>query len=174
MGFSRGMKQRLAIAKALINDPEVLFLDEPTLGLDVQSALFVRELIKDLVREGKTVILTTHHMAEAEELSDRIAVIDRGKIIALDTPDGLKKMVEDESVVEIKVKDFRSPENPFGLVEVESRNGVSVLRGNVDEEGLPKVVEWLVMKGAKVLSVERKEPTLGDVFIKLTGRSLRD
>ncbi|MCD6559231.1 MAG: ABC transporter ATP-binding protein [Palaeococcus sp.] len=180
MGFSRGMKQRLAIAKALINDPEVLFLDEPTLGLDVQSALFVREFIKKLVEEHKkTVLLTTHYMAEAEELCDRIAIIDHGKIIALDTPEGLKRMITDEDAVEIKVKDFapsKLERSPFrmAVVKEDASTNMLLLRGQVVEEELPKLVEWLVRKGAKILSVEQKEPTLEDVFIKLTGRAIRD
>ncbi|AIF70047.1 daunorubicin ABC transporter ATP-binding protein [Palaeococcus pacificus DY20341] len=180
MGFSRGMKQRLAIAKALINDPEVLFLDEPTLGLDVQSALFVREFIRKLVDEqGKTVLLTTHYMAEAEELCDRIAIIDHGKIIALDTPERLKRFVRDEDAVEIKVKDFNPAklnESPFRLAVVKEDPSLNVLllRGQVDEEDLPRLVEWLVKNNAKILSVEEKEPTLEDVFIKLTGRTIRD
>ena len=180
MNFSRGMKQRLAIAKALINDPEVLFLDEPTLGLDVQSAIFVREFIRRLVdEEGKTVLLTTHYMAEAERLCDRIAIIDGGKIIALDTPEGLKRLVREEETVEIRAKDVEpekisSPPFKMAVVERNPETGVVRLRAQVDEEELPRLVEWLVRKGVKVLSVERKEPTLEDVFIKLTGRGLRD
>ncbi|BAD86215.1 ABC-type multidrug transport system, ATPase component [Thermococcus kodakarensis KOD1] len=178
MSYSRGMKQRLAIAKALINDPEVLFLDEPTLGLDVQSALFVRDFVKRLVKEeGKTVLLTTHYMVEAEELCDRIAIIDHGRIIALDTPEGLKKLVKDEETVEIAVREFNPAlleKSPWKLAVVQSTEERTVLRGSVDEEDLPKLVEWLVKNQVKVVSVERKEPTLEDVFIKLTGRGLRD
>ncbi|AAL82013.1 daunorubicin resistance protein DrrA family ABC transporter ATP-binding protein [Pyrococcus furiosus DSM 3638] len=174
MNYSRGMKQRLAIAKALINDPEVLFLDEPTLGLDVQSAVFVRELVRKLVdEEGKTVLLTTHYMQEAEELCDRIAIIDHGRIIALDTPEGLKKMVRDNTIVEVKVRNYPGS-NPFGLAKVEEQEGVAILRGSIDEEEIPRLVEFLVKNNAKVLSVEVEEPTLEDVFIKLTGRGLRD
>jgi len=180
MNFSRGMKQRLAIAKALINDPEVLFLDEPTLGLDVQSAVFVREFVRKLVEEErKTILLTTHYMAEAEELCDRIAIIDHGKIIALDTPEGLKRLVRGEETVEIRARDIRPEkilEAPFRMAIVgdDPSTGIAKIRAQVDEEDLPKLVEWLVKAGAKVLSVERKEPTLEDVFIKLTGRGLRD
>ncbi|WP_456365339.1 ATP-binding cassette domain-containing protein [Thermococcus sp.] len=180
MGFSRGMKQRLAIAKALINDPEVLFLDEPTLGLDVQSALFVREFVERLVREeGKTVLLTTHYMTEAEKLCGRIAIIEGGRIIALDTPENLKRLVREGETVKIRVRNLR----PERVKEIDGRlavsgeepgRGVLVLRGNFDEEDLPKVVEGLIRAGAKVLSVEGAEPTLEDVFIKLTGRALRD
>ncbi|KPU62279.1 daunorubicin ABC transporter ATP-binding protein, partial [Thermococcus sp. EP1] len=177
MNYSRGMKQRLAIAKALINDPEVLFLDEPTLGLDVQSSIFVREFVRKLVNEErKTVLLTTHYMAEAEQLCDRIAIIDHGKIIALDTPDGLKKLVKAEDAVEIRLKGKIPNEIPWRLaiIERDIESDTAVLRGTVDEEDLPKLVEWLVKKGAKIISVEQKEPTLEDVFIKLTGRGLRD
>jgi ABC-2 type transport system ATP-binding protein len=178
MNYSRGMKQRLAIAKALINDPQILFLDEPTLGLDVQSALFVREFVKRLVKEeGKTVLLTTHHMVEAEELCDRIAIIDHGKIIALDTPGGLKKLVKGEEAVEVTARDFIPSlieKSPWKLAVVHSTEGRTVLRGSVNGEDLPRLVEWLVKNRVKVLSVERKEPTLEDVFIKLTGRGLRD
>ncbi|GAB6101203.1 daunorubicin resistance protein DrrA family ABC transporter ATP-binding protein [Thermococcus atlanticus] len=180
MNYSRGMKQRLAIAKALINDPEVLFLDEPTLGLDVQSALFVREFIRKLVDEQKkTVLLTTHYLGEAEELCDRIAIIDHGRIIALDTPEGLKRLVKGEDAVEIKVRDFpaeKLEKFPWKLAVVKenTERGTVTLRGQVDEDDLPKVVELLVKSGARILSVEQKEPTLEDVFIKLTGRALRD
>jgi len=177
MNYSRGMKQRLAIAKALVNDPEVLFLDEPTLGLDVQSSIFVREFVRKLVDEqGKTVLLTTHYMTEAEQLCDRIAIIDHGKIIALDTPDNLKKLVMNEDAVEIRLKGNVPEETPWRLaiVERDMESNVTVLRGPVDEEELPKVVEWLVRRKAKIISVEQKEPTLEDVFIRLTGRGLRD
>ncbi|ASJ13307.1 ATP-binding cassette domain-containing protein [Thermococcus thioreducens] len=180
MNFSRGMKQRLAIAKALINDPEVLFLDEPTLGLDVQSAIFVREFVKRLVKEeGKTVLLTTHYMAEAEELCDRIAIIDHGRIIAMDTPGGLKRLVKDQETVEIRVRELKPQileESPFSMAVIEDDASTRTvrLRAQVDEEDLPRLVEWLVKRGAKVLSVEKMEPTLEDVFIKLTGRGLRD
>ncbi len=180
MNYSRGMKQRLAIAKALINDPEVLFLDEPTLGLDVQSAVFVREFIRKLVDEQeKTVLLTTHYMAEAEELCDRIAIIDQGRIIALDSPEGLKKLVKGEDIVEIRVRDFslqKMKNFPWRLVVVkeDTERGITTLRGQITEEDLPKVVELLVKSGVRILSVEQKEPTLEDVFIKLTGRALRD
>ncbi len=180
MGFSRGMKQRLAIAKALINDPEVLFLDEPTLGLDVQSALFVREFVERLVgEEGKTVLLTTHYMAEAEKLCDRIAIIDGGRIIALDTPENLKRLVREGETVKIRVRNLRPEkvkeiDERLAVSEEDPTRGTLLLRGNLDEEDLPRVVEGLIRAGAKVLSVERVEPTLEDVFIKLTGRALRD
>ena len=107
------------------------------------------------------------------KLCDRIAIIDQGKIIALDTPEGLKKLVKKDTIVEVKVKNYTG-NNPFGLVKVEENNGTIVLRGSLGEEEIPRLVEFLVRNNAKVLSVEVKEPTLEDVFIKLTGRGLRD
>jgi len=97
--YSTGMKQRIALAKALLADPKILILDEPTSGLDPQSALNLRELILEIKEEGKTVLLTTHYMEEADFLSDRVAIIDHGKIIALDTPDNLKKNLNKANIL---------------------------------------------------------------------------
>ncbi len=101
-GYSRGMKQRLHVARTLLHDPEILFLDEPTIGLDPVGAREFREVIRDLQSEKKTILLTTHYMFEADSLCDRVAVIDKGLIVALDTPSALKKHVRDLSVVEIE------------------------------------------------------------------------
>lgn len=102
-GYSRGMRQRLHVARCLLRDPEVLFLDEPTMGLDPVGARELRQVIRDLVAQEKTVFLTTHYMFEADALCERVAVINHGKIVALDTPEGLKRLVEDLSVVEVEV-----------------------------------------------------------------------
>ena len=98
-GYSRGMKQRLHIARTLLHDPEILFLDEPTIGLDPVGARELRQVVRDLQSEAKTILLTTHYMFEADSLCQRIAVIDQGRIVALDTPEGLKKHVSDCSMV---------------------------------------------------------------------------
>ena len=105
-GYSRGMKQRLHVARTLLHDPEILFLDEPTIGLDPVGAREFREVIRDLQSEKKTILLTTHYMFEADSLCDRVAVIDKGLIVALDTPSALKKHVRDLSVVEIETFDI--------------------------------------------------------------------
>ena len=102
-GYSRGMKQRLHIARTLLHEPEVLFLDEPTIGLDPIGARELRQVIRDLQSEKKTILLTTHYMFEADALCDRIAVINHGKIIAMDTPNVLKELVSDLSIIELEV-----------------------------------------------------------------------
>jgi ABC-2 type transport system ATP-binding protein len=102
-GYSRGMKQRLHVARTLLHDPDILFLDEPTIGLDPVGAREFRNVILDLQSQKKTILLTTHYMFEADALSDRIAIINKGKVIALDTPGGLKSLVSDLSVVEVVV-----------------------------------------------------------------------
>ena len=102
-GYSRGMKQRLHIARALLHDPEILFLDEPTIGLDPVGARALRQMVRNLQEEKKTILLTTHYMFEADALCQRIAVIDKGVIVALDTPEELKKLVLDLSVIEVEV-----------------------------------------------------------------------
>jgi len=102
-GYSRGMKQRLHVARTLLHDPEVLFLDEPTMGLDPVGARELRQVIRNLQAENKTILLTTHYMFEADALCQRIAVIDHGRIVALDTPEGLKRHVQDLSVIELEV-----------------------------------------------------------------------
>jgi ABC-2 type transport system ATP-binding protein len=102
-GYSRGMKQRLHVARTLLHDPEVFFLDEPTIGLDLVGARELRQVIRNLQAENKTILLTTHYMFEADALCQRIAVIDHGRIVALDTPEGLKRHVQDLSVIELEV-----------------------------------------------------------------------
>lgn len=175
-GYSRGMKQRLHIARALIHDPEVLFLDEPTIGLDPVGARELREMIRNLQSEKKTILLTTHYMFEADALCERIAVIDKGNIVALDTPEELKKDVQDLSVIEVEV---------FGLAEekidkvralsfvdnaaVENREQTQVLmvqtkRGSA---AIPDLMNLL--DGVRVGKVTSREPTLEDAYVRLVG-----
>ena len=179
--YSKGMKQRLHIARALLNDPEVLFLDEPTLGLDPDGARKVRKYIKTLVEEKQvTVLLTTHYMYEAEEMCDRVAIINKGKIIALDTPRELKKLVRKTAVLELNVKGI--PDQSIqvlkripGVKNVVSKgipeSELSQLRLQTDGKGkvVAEVIESLVRHRVKVLSFQTVEPTLEDVFIKLVG-----
>jgi ABC-2 type transport system ATP-binding protein len=173
--YSRGMKQRLHVAKSLINNPEIIFLDEPTQGLDPEIAHSLRRLIKNLTREGKTIFLTTHYMLEADELCDRVAVINRGHIVALDTPDSLKKYVANHVVIEIEA---------YGAVQsnvkdIEAINGVSLVTlETMEEKQLLKVqsengaiVSSVVEKlgKANVIDVRIREPTLEDAYLKLVG-----
>lgn len=150
--YSGGMKQRLLIARALVNQPEVLFLDEPTAGLDPASAKEVRTLIKDLSRNGTTVFLTTHYMEEADELSDRVAFLTQGKIVALDTPRELKLRYGQRTAA----------------VLLEDRSEATIALGSAEDGS--RMAAW--MRDGKVLTVHSQEGTLEDVFIALAGRAL--
>lgn len=147
--FSKGMKQKIMIARALINDPDVLFLDEPTSGLDPRSARELRNLVMSLRKQGKTVLLTTHNMEEADALCDRLAIIHKGKIIVQDTPRHLKKQYG-EDVLQVETTDGRIMEAPLNTPESEA-----LFKSVSDEK--------------KVFSVRTKEATLEDVFISITG-----
>ena len=175
-GYSRGMKQRLHIARTLLNDPELLFLDEPSIGLDPVAAREMRQIVRDLQSEKKTILLTTHYMYEADTLCQRIAVINNGRIIALDTPEGLKKHVQDLSVIEIEV--FGVPAKtltqvrtmPFvDAVSVEDRDQKQALlvqspRGSA---AVPDLMA--VLNGVRVGRVVVREPTLEDAYVRLVG-----
>lgn len=154
--YSKGMKQRLMVARTLINEPAILFLDEPTDGLDPTSAVSIRRIIAEEQARGATVFLTTHDMAEADKLSDRVAFIDRGQIVALDTPHALKQR--------------------FGKrilrLEVQGADGTLVEHEVVlDEPGTPETVEAL-FANERVVTVHSEEATLEDIFIEITGRGL--
>lgn len=175
-GYSRGMKQRLHIARALLHDPMVLFLDEPTIGLDPVGARELRATVRNLQAEKKTILLTTHYMFEADALCQRIAVINRGKIVALDTPTGLKKYAQDLSVVEIEtfgippeaLEHIRQLPN-LGTVSVENRQQKQVLLIQSIEGGaiVPLVMSTLKDLGLKAGKVAVREPTLEDAYIRL-------
>ena len=177
--FSGGMKRRLEIARGLLHHPKVLFLDEPTLGLDPQTRRHIWDYIQRLNdEEGVTIFLTTHYMDEADELCDRIAIIDHGKIVAMDTPAGLKASLGGDVVL------LRMPECEEGCMEaLEKVPGVSSVRPQEKglilgvEEGastIPRILEVATSQGLEVESVMLKVPTLEDVFIKKTGRTLRE
>ncbi|HEY6102852.1 MAG TPA: ATP-binding cassette domain-containing protein [bacterium] len=184
--YSTGMRQRLALIKAMVHDPPILLLDEPTSGLDPQAARNIRELIRHLhASEGKTIILTTHYMEEADHLSDRIGIIDHGRIIALDTPQGLKRSLGQGPVLRVEVEG--GPDELDGVLRGVS--GVSavalsapggdgsrevVLHLTDAREALPQAVEALNRGGARVRHLQLVETSLEDVFINLTGRRLRD
>lgn len=182
--FSKGMKQRLQIARGLINDPEVLLLDEPTLGLDVHIARDVRRFIQDelVKKRKKTVLLTTHYLYEAEEICDRVAFLQKGKIIAVDTPQNLKRMSKHGISVELLVsfmqKDIISSlESLKGVRSVSTPEGHEVTGGTpavrivliVEEERvMPDIMSTLADTHTRVLTMNVREPSLEDIFIEMT------
>jgi ABC-2 type transport system ATP-binding protein len=171
--FSGGMKRRLEIARGLLHYPKVLFLDEPTLGLDPQTRSHIWEYIHSLrVKEEITIFLTTHYMEEAENC-DRIAIIDHGKIIALDTPENLKKQVGGDAISMKTVDNDRALlelKEKYGIAAQEDGDGIrfEVSRG---EEFIP---HFIVNFSVEINSISLRRPTLEDVFLKLTGRAIRE
>ena len=173
-GYSRGMKQRLHVARTLLHDPEILFLDEPTIGLDPVGARDLRQLIRQLQAENKTILLTTHYMFEADALCQRIAVINQGRIIALDTPEGLKNLVRDLSIIELEVFGIppeivdRLRAKPYvEAVSVENRDQKQVVL--IQSPRGSEVVSDIItcFNGLKIDRVTVREPTLEDAYIRL-------
>jgi len=180
--LSSGMKQKLSIARTLIHDPPILLIDEPTLGLDPYFARFIRGFIKDELhaKQKKTILLTTHYMDEADELCERVAFMNQGKIKTIDTPIQLKKSMSQDHILEIKCLGTLDKELYITLKEPISLNliaedGITYLRINTDnpEEILSRVVD-MTREKAKILSVNVTAPTLEDVFVHLTGASLKE
>jgi ABC-2 type transport system ATP-binding protein len=178
--YSGGMAQRLMIARALMHEPRLLILDEPTTGLDPQSRLFLWEAMSDLRERGVTLMLTTHDMVEADRLCDRIAIVDHGKIIALDTPRGLRRELPAERGLELVVDGGEDPAGAFsGLRWVERVDAAPVAdRWQVRLYGEPNgaggsVLDAAAAAGREVVELRRIEGTLEDVFVHLTGRELR-
>ncbi len=177
--LSGGQRQRLAIAAALVSDPELLFLDEPTAGLDPQSRHQLWDIIASLRERGKTVLLTTHYMDEAERLCDRVAVVDHGKVIALGTPRELIASLGAEHVVEFGVEDgVRLAEDALralpGVEEVRMEDGATRITVRRVHEAVPALLALLNDRGASLNQLATHHATLEDVFLHLTGRSLRD
>lgn len=177
--LSGGMKRRLNICMALIHDPEILVLDEPEAGLDPQSRVLVRDFIKSLKRD-KTIILTTHNMDEADRLSDRVAIIDHGKLLSLNTPLWLKKSIGEGDLVEIILeteKFQRADEMVNSLNKLCEQVKFSEKALIIKSKGLigliPGITEIINNHGNKVMEIRLRENTLEDVFIYLTGRKLR-
>jgi ABC-2 type transport system ATP-binding protein len=185
--LSGGQAQRLIIARGLMHDPQVLFLDEPSTGLDPQARLFVHDRVAELAAGGVTVVLTTHDMDEAAKLSDRVGIVDHGRLLALDTPTALVAGLSGTATVDLDVVGIDPATLRARLAEVRGTAGVEVLdpggdagpsrlRARVDGEAgaaLPGLLEEVAAAGGRVADVGLGEPTLEDVFIDLTGRGLR-
>ncbi len=173
--FSKGMKRRLTIAAALIHEPTVLFLDEPTSGLDVQSSRMIRNLTKELNEGGVTLFLTTHYVEEADQLCQRVAIIDHGKIAALDNPEKLKASVEEHKIIEVSfstAQELTSQLSGLRFVSHVSRVG-DKFRLYVEDvsEAVSVLVDFAREKRLKVISINTLKTSLEDAFAKITGLS---
>jgi ABC-2 type transport system ATP-binding protein len=179
--LSGGQKQRLALACALIADPEFYFLDEPTTGLDPQSRRQLWELIEGVKSEGKTVLLTTHYMEEAERLCDRVAVVDHGSVIALGTPRELVSRLGAQHVVEFRADDGRGTALTAdelgrleGVLSVRPRADAWLLESSHAHRTIPALLGFLAARDVPIAELVTHRATLDDVFLHLTGRQLRD
>jgi ABC-2 type transport system ATP-binding protein len=179
LALSGGMAQRLMVARAIMHRPQILFLDEPTAGLDPQSRIALWEILLDLHRDGQTILLTTHYMEEADQLCDRVAIMDHGRILALDTPEGLKAGLGPDRIVTVSgIGDLESLASHLARVEGVTQTTVTadgvVLHANDADGLLPRLIHAADGTGATVTDLHLAEPTLETVFINLTGKDLRE
>src|SRR5450432_3063335 len=178
--LSGGQKQRLALAMSLVNDPQLLFLDEPTTGLDPQIRLEIHSLIEELKAEQRTVLLTTHYIEEAERLCDRVAIIDEGKIVAMGTPRELQQQSQGQSRIDIVVtgQPMTAAELPqwpdAQKTELKDGGCAMTVYSSRPARTLFEIMKWLDQRGMQLEDVHLKRPTLEDVFVELTGKKLRD
>jgi ABC-2 type transport system ATP-binding protein len=187
--LSTGLRQKMNIVRGFMTDPDVLFLDEPTLGLDVGASREVRRFVRRWVDEhpgsgqaGRTLLLTTHYMVEADELCDRVAIINKGKVLAVDTPANLKRSLQQEAIFRLEVSplDGTPPEHFSTLPGVHSltyspQDGYSLLEMVLaSDDALGEVVSALTAANLHLLRLQKHEPTLEDVFVELVGRSMAD
>ena len=179
-GFSGGMMQRMSIARAMMHDPQVLFLDEPSVGLDPQTRLLLWEIIREYNQKGRTILLTTHNMEEADALCQRLAIIDHGRIIASGTPKELKASIPGGFLLRLR---FRQQSAPL-LERIGTLAGVTEVRATGDSAVdlyasrggplIPEIVNTAAAHGAELLDVHISEPSLENLFLHHTGRSLRE
>ncbi|MBI3160285.1 MAG: ABC transporter ATP-binding protein [Chloroflexi bacterium] len=182
--LSTGLRQKMNIVRGFLTDPEVLFLDEPTLGLDVGASRDVRRFIRSWVdqNEGKTLLLTTHYMVEADELCDRVAIINNGQVLACDTPARLKRDLQKDAIFRMEVSPLNGAgagvfERLSGVRKVthEAKDGSSTLEFILaEEDALGAVVNTMTQQDIHILNLQKREPTLEDVFVSLTGKSMAE
>jgi ABC-2 type transport system ATP-binding protein len=178
--LSGGMAQRLMVARSILHKPDILFLDEPTAGLDPQSRIALWEILGELHRSGQTILLTTHYMEEADQLCDRLAIMDHGRILALDTPAGLKASVGADSIVTVHAQGDLDAlatllrDHVDGVTESHHVDGTIRIHVKGAASVLPPIVTVAERNGFSVQDLSVAEPTLETVFIKLTGKDLRD
>jgi ABC-2 type transport system ATP-binding protein len=182
--LSTGLRQKMNIVRGFLTDPEVLFLDEPTLGLDVGASRDVRKFIIEWLQADKerTLLLTTHYMVEADELCDRVAIINKGKVLACDTPSALKQRLQKDAlfVIETSPLNGLTPQMVEALPEVrkviaeEMQSGARLNISLVEESALASIINLFTQKEVKVMNLTKREPTLEDVFVDLVGRSMAE
>ncbi len=177
--LSGGQKQRLALALALLNDPQVLFLDEPSAGLDPQARHEIHELIQELRREQRTILLTTHYIEEAEKLCDRVAIVDEGRIIAMGTPREIQQRTLSSSTIEIELAaplaDGCPPAFPgAGEAALDDRRRLLSVVSERPARTVIEIVKWIEQQGLELADIRIKRPSLEEAFIELTGKSLRE
>lgn len=182
--LSTGLRQKMNIVRGFLTDPEVLFLDEPTLGLDVGASRDVRKLIRDWLdaNSARTLLLTTHYMVEAEELCDRVAIINKGRVLACDTPANLKRNLRRDAIFEIETSPLNGLNNTLLGNQPEVRKAaLSETEGGAklelilkDESALASVINIITQKDIKILRLSKREPTLEDVFMELVGQRMED
>jgi ABC-2 type transport system ATP-binding protein len=180
--LSSGQRQKMNMIRGFVTDPKILFLDEPTLGLDVNASRVIRDYVKDWVRKqrGKTVLLTTHYMMEADEMCDRIAIIDHGRILACDTPENLKRGMRKDTTFRLEVDSLKSTSVFTGMNGVKnfsSKNDISKNTTNLtfileDEAAVSDILSAIQTQGSRIHYLQKSEPTLEDVFIGMVGRGL--
>ena len=182
--LSTGLRQKMNIVRGFMTDPDVLFLDEPTLGLDVGASREVRRFVRGWVDDNpeRTLLLTTHYMVEADELCDRVAIINQGRVLACDTPANLKHKLQKEAIFRLQV----SPLNGLGIEAFQSLPGVNQVTHSpqdgsallqfilAEEQVLAAVVSTLAAKDIRILNLQKSEPTLEDVFVHLVGQSMEE
>jgi ABC-2 type transport system ATP-binding protein len=177
--LSGGQKQRLALALALLNDPQVLFLDEPSAGLDPQARLEIHQLVEDLRAEKRTILLTTHYIEEAEKLCDRVAIVDEGRIVAMGTPREIQQRTLANSTIEIECAeplpagDLPAWRNAEKVSIDERRTRIAVTSAH-PARTIVEMVKWLDEAGIELADIHIKRPSLEEAFIELTGKSLRE
>jgi ABC-2 type transport system ATP-binding protein len=179
--LSGGQKQRLALALALINDPQMLFLDEPSAGLDPHARQEIHELVQELRREQRTILITTHYIEEAERLCDRVAIIDEGRIVAIGSPEEIRSRTQGQARVEVRCErpvpggasDLPQWPDADAPVISADRHGV-VVTTRRPARTIVDLVRWIDALGIELADVQLKRPSLEDVFIELTGKSLRE
>jgi ABC-2 type transport system ATP-binding protein len=179
MALSGGMAQRLMVARAIMHKPQILFLDEPTAGLDPQSRIALWEIMQELHKEGQTIMLTTHYMEEADQLCDRVAIMDHGRILALDTPDMLKRGLGADTIVRIHASGDLDKLARHLMEAIETATDARVIEGAIQLSAsgrglLPHVIDAADEIGIEINDLSTSEPSLETVFINLTGKDLRE